>query len=64
MASLTLVAILSWFLGRAIMGVYWVVIDSVMMCFFYDSERDNSLPVSDRIQVPVCLCLCVCMCVW
>jgi len=49
-ASLTLVALLSWFLGRAIMGVYWVVIDSVMMCFFYDSERDNSLPVSDRIQ--------------
>ena len=48
-ASLALVAFLSWFLGRAVMGVYWIVIDCVMLCFFYDSDKDNRLPVSDRI---------------
>ena len=49
-ASLVSVALLSWFLGRAVMGVYWVVIDCVMMCFFYDCDKDHSLPVSDRIR--------------
>ena len=50
MASLVVVALLSWILGRAVMGVYWVVIDCVMMCFFYDHDKDHCLPVSDRIR--------------
>ena len=48
-ASLCVVALGSWLVGRAVMGVYWVVIDCVMMCFFYDSDKDRPLPTTNTI---------------
>ena len=45
-----IVAVCSWLLARAVMGVYWVVIDCVMMCFFYDSAKENPLPCTQAIQ--------------
>ena len=48
--SLIAVAFGSWLLARIVLGVYWVVIDSVMMCFFYDSEKANPLPCTDVIE--------------
>mmetsp|Transcript_28376 Transcript_28376/g.91793 ORF Transcript_28376/g.91793 Transcript_28376/m.91793 type:complete len:812 (+) Transcript_28376:657-3092(+) len=49
-ATLILVFVLSWFVSGLFMGVYWLVLDCVMLCYFDDSSMDEPRPITMKIE--------------
>eukprot|EP00960_Hanusia_phi_P039250 753820-Hanusia_phi.AAC.3 len=49
-ASLILIFVLSWLVSGLFMGVYWLVLDCVMLCYFDDSSSDDPRPFTIRIE--------------
>jgi len=48
-ATLVVVGVLAWVIGRLFMNIYWVVIEAVLLCYFEDSDTTYPLHVTQTI---------------